>query len=181
MENNLTVVNELWRDLSAIQAELEVPKDRNNAFGGFKYRKCEDILRAVKPLLHAHGIIILLSDEIVQFGEWVFVKATATIQRGDAVISCTAYARHADERKGMDAAQVTGSASSYARKYALSGLFGISDTDDPDDPPQAAPGIAPAPMSQIVRPAAPGPVPGKTVLPGVRTPLPGMPATNQTR
>lgn len=173
--------NTLYADLCRVQSALKSPKGRSNDFGGFRYRKAEDILEAVKPLLLPLGIAVMLSDEIVLVSDWIFVKSTVTIRRGQESISCTAYARHAEERKGMDAAQVTGSASSYARKYALSGLFGISGTDDPDDPPQAAPGIAPAPMSQIVRPAAPGPVPGKTVLPGVRTPLPGMPATNQTR
>lgn len=155
-----TPFNELRGILCKVQAELEVPKDRNNAFGGFKYRKCEDILRAVKPLLTPHGVTVVLSDEIVQVGEWFFVKSTATIGRGEASFSCTAYARHAEERKGMDAAQVTGSASSYARKYALCGLFGISDADDPDDPPQAAPGVTPAALPLPNRTAS-----GRTAFP----------------
>jgi len=147
--------NDLYADLCAIQSELSVPKGRNNDFGGFKYRKAEDILEAVKPMLKPRMISITLTDDIVKVGEWVFVKAMATISRGDKSISVSAYARHADEHKKMDAAQVTGSASSYARKYALNGLFAINDTDDPDDPEKPSREMKPMPMPQQM-PGIPG-------------------------
>ena len=149
--------NTLETDLCSVQSALKSPKGRSNDFGGFRYRKAEDILEAVKPL-------VLISD-------WVFVKSTVTIRRGQASISCTAYARHAEERKGMDAAQVTGSASSYARKYALAGLFAINDGDDADDPPKAAPGVTPKALPAAgIHPAIPGSVPGPrpAALPGMK-------------
>lgn len=158
--------NDLYADLCAIQSELSVPKGRNNDFGGFKYRKAEDILEAVKPMLKARGIAIVLNDEIIMGEKWTFLKATATIQRGASSISTVAYARHADEKKGMDAAQITGSTSSYARKYALAGLFAINDCDDPDDPEKPSREMKPLPMP----PPQPQAVPG---VPGMK--IPGMP------
>ena len=119
-----------------IQKRIHVPKAQTNEFGGYKYRSCEDILAAVKPLCNEHGLTLSLSDEIVQVGDWNYVKATATI--GHATSSAlfnetaTAYARETEAKKGMDAAQITGAASSYARKYALNGLFAIDDTRDAD-------------------------------------------------
>lgn len=121
--------------LAAIQAELKAPKNQENKFGGYKYRSCEDILEAVKPLLKKEGLALILSDNIEEVGGRVYVKATATIlDSGDAgsSIGVAAYAREAETRKGMDDSQVTGSASSYARKYALNGLFAIDDTKDAD-------------------------------------------------
>lgn len=121
--------------LAAIQAELKAPKNQENKFGGYKYRSCEDILEAVKPLLKKEGLALILSDNIEEVGGRVYVKATATIlDSGDAgsSIGVAAYAREAEIRKGMDDSQVTGSASSYARKYALNGLFAIDDTKDAD-------------------------------------------------
>ncbi|MFA5401772.1 MAG: ERF family protein [Dehalococcoidia bacterium] len=119
--------------LLAIQAELRVPKGQMNAFGGYKYRSCEDILEAVKPLLKKHGLELTLPDEIINLGTRYYVKATAVLTDGGKIIaSVPAYAREEDIKKGMDAAQITGSASSYARKYALNGLFLIDDTKDPD-------------------------------------------------
>lgn len=118
----------------AVQSDLKAPKDKENKFGGYKYRSCEGILQAVKPLLAREGLILTITDEIVQIGERFYVKATATV-RGDAIsdwMCATAYAREADNKKGMDPAQVTGATSSYARKYALNGLFGIDDAKDPD-------------------------------------------------
>lgn len=115
-----------------IQAELKAPKGQYNSFGGYKYRSCEDILEAVKPLLRTFGLYITISDSIEEVGGKVYVKATATISDGDNQISTTAYAREAETRKGMDDSQVTGTASSYARKYALNGLFAIDDTRDAD-------------------------------------------------
>lgn len=115
-----------------IQAELKAPKGQYNSFGGYKYRSCEDILEAVKPLLRTFGLYITISDSIEEVGGKVYVKATATISDGDNQISTTAYAREAETKKGMDDSQVTGTASSYARKYALNGLFAIDDTKDAD-------------------------------------------------
>lgn len=118
----------------AVQSDLKAPKDKENKFGGYKYRSCEGILQAVKPLLAREGLVLTITDEIVQIGERFYVKATATV-RGDAIsdwMCTTAYAREADNKKGMDPAQVTGATSSYARKYALNGLFGIDDAKDPD-------------------------------------------------
>jgi len=116
--------------LAKIQATLKAPKGQTNSFGNYKYRSCEDILTAVKPLLD--GCILTISDEIVAIVDRVYVKATATISDGEQYRETTAFAREASEKKGMDAAQITGSASSYARKYALNGLFCIDDTRDAD-------------------------------------------------
>lgn len=117
--------------LNEIQQKLKAPKGQKNTFGDYKYRSCEDILEAVKPLLGESTLT--LSDEIVQIGDRYYIKATAALRKGDTDrISVTAYARESDVKKGMDSAQVTGAASSYARKYALNGLFCIDDTKDPD-------------------------------------------------
>lgn len=116
--------------LATIQAGLKAPKGRTNDFGGFNYRSCEDILMAVKPLLN--GLTMMLSDEVVAVGERVYVKATVRLTDGSNTIVGTAYAREAIVKKGMDEAQITGSASSYARKYALAGLFLIDNEKDPD-------------------------------------------------
>ena len=116
--------------LAAIQQELNAPKNQVNKFGGYNYRSCEDILMAVKPLLN--GLILTITDEIVAVGDRVYVKATATITDGSASLSSTAFAREAASKKGMDDAQVTGSTSSYARKYALNGLLLIDDNKDAD-------------------------------------------------
>jgi len=116
--------------LAQIQAELKAPKNQFNKFGGYKYRNCEDILEAVKPLLN--GAILTISDEIIMIGERYYVRATATYQDGDYTQSATAYAREEETKKGMDGSQLTGSTSSYARKYALNGLFCIDDTKDAD-------------------------------------------------
>jgi len=117
-------------NLAKIQKELKAPKSNLNKFGNYKYRSAEDILEAVKPLLE--GSTITLTDEMVQVGERYYVKATATLTSEDKSFSTSAYAREAETKKGMDDAQITGSASSYARKYALNGLFAIADNDDPD-------------------------------------------------
>lgn len=120
--------------LQEIQAALKAPKNQYNKFGGYKYRSCEDILEAVKPLLTQKGCALTLTDEVLPVGGRVYVKATATLKTPEGDVSVCAYAREAEERKGMDPAQVTGAASSYARKYALNGLFAIDDADskDPD-------------------------------------------------
>lgn len=121
------------KELIAIQSELKAPKSQYNSFGKYKYRSCEDILEAVKPLLKQHECALNLCDDIVAVGERYYVKATACIVNasGDSA-SATAFAREDFDKKGMDGAQITGTASSYARKYALNGLFCIDDTKDAD-------------------------------------------------
>lgn len=118
-------------ELSKIQRELKAPKGQFNKFGNYKYRSCEDILNAVKPLL-PEGMSVVCSDKIHLVGNRFYIEATATLSYKDGGISVTAYAREADSKKGMDESQITGSASSYARKYALNGLFAIDDTKDAD-------------------------------------------------
>lgn len=118
--------------LSKIQCELKAPKGQFNKFGGYSYRSCEDITEAVKPLLEKYGVALTISDEITQVGSRIYVKATATLRDKDCEISVAGFAREAETKKGMDESQITGSASSYARKYALNGLFAIDDTKDAD-------------------------------------------------
>lgn len=118
----------------AVQSELKAPKGQYNKFGGYSYRSCEDILEAVKPLLSSHGLVLTIADEIKTVGDRFYVQAEARLidaDNGDE-IKTSAYAREALARKGMDDSQVTGSASSYARKYALNGLFCIDDNKDAD-------------------------------------------------
>lgn len=118
--------------LRLIQQELKAPKGQYNSFGKYKYRSCEDIVEAVKPLLAKNGCQLTLSDDMVEIGGRVYVKATATITDGKETEVVTAFAREPDQKKGMDESQITGTASSYARKYALNGLLLIDDTKDPD-------------------------------------------------
>jgi hypothetical protein len=122
----------LQQKLIKIQAELKAPKSQFNKFGGYNYRNCEDILEAVKPLCAKHEIVPLLSDEVVMIGDRFYIKATAKVTDGKDEIATTAFARESKDKKGMDESQITGSASSYARKYALNGLFCIDDTKDAD-------------------------------------------------
>lgn len=122
----------IHQKLIAIQTELKAPKSQFNKFGGYNYRNCEDILEAVKPLCAKHDVVPLLSDEIVMIGERYYVKGIAKITDGKDEIITTAFARESFDKKGMDESQITGSASSYARKYALNGLFCIDDTKDAD-------------------------------------------------
>lgn len=116
--------------LAEIQKTLKAPKSQFNSFGKYSYRNQEDILEAVKPLLGDCALVV--GDEIVSIGDRVYVKATATLMHGEAKLSNTAYAREPVMKKGMDESQITGAASSYARKYALNGLFLIDDTKDAD-------------------------------------------------
>ena len=118
--------------LTDIQNELKAPKGRYNSFGKYKYRSCEDILEAIKPILKKHDATLTIRDEIIEVGGRVYVKATAVFSGGDVLCEVSAFAREAEEKKGMDASQITGTASSYARKYALNGLFLIDDTKDAD-------------------------------------------------
>lgn len=121
---------EFYARLAEIQEHLNSPKNQYNSFGKYKYRSCEDILEGVKPLLK--GLFLSISDEIVLIGDRYYVKATATITDGENSHSASAIAREEENKKGMDAAQVTGATSSYARKYCLNGLFGIDDSKDAD-------------------------------------------------
>lgn len=117
-----------------VQKELKAPKGQYNSFGKYRYRSAEDILNSVKPLLAVNDLILTLSDELIALGSRIYVKATATLQdcNTDNAISVDAYAREDEVKKGMDGSQITGAASSYARKYALNGLFLIDDTKDAD-------------------------------------------------
>lgn len=121
------------KELNTIQNLLKAPKNQYNKFGNYKYRNCEDILEAVKPLLFSQSCTLTISDEIVMIGTRYYVRATATIKNANGETeTTTAYAREDESKKGMDASQITGSTSSYARKYALNGLFCIDDTKDSD-------------------------------------------------
>lgn len=123
---------EFIEKIVAIQSELKAPKGQYNSFGKYNYRSCEDILEGVKPLLTKHGLILTIQDSIDLIGDRFYVKATATITDGKEQLSTSAYARESLDKKGMDASQVTGATSSYARKYALNGLLAIDDTKDAD-------------------------------------------------
>jgi len=140
----------LVQKLARIQRELKAPKGQTNDFAHFNYRSCEDILEAVKPFLE--DLILIVSDDIVQVGDRYYVKATASlIDTNEKVLSNTAYARESETKSGMDSAQITGAASSYARKYALNGLFAIDDTkdaDSQDNSTKAKP--APTPVQKVV-------------------------------
>lgn len=124
----------MYKKIIAIQNELKCNKGQYNSFGGYSYRSCEDILEAVKPLLSKYQLLLRISDEIVQVGDRYYIKATAELcdTETEKTVKTEAYAREPLEKTKMDAAQVTGSASSYARKYALNGLFLIDDTKDAD-------------------------------------------------
>ena len=118
--------------LLKIQAELKAPKNQRNDFGKYNYRSCEDIFEAVKPLLAKENLLLRMTDELVQVGERYYIKATAILTDGNEVIENTSYAREEENKKGMDGSQITGASSSYARKYALNGLFLIDDVKDSD-------------------------------------------------
>lgn len=138
-EKELTFAEKVMK----IQQELVAPKDLTNTYGNYKYRSCERILEAVKPLLAKYGLGLTITDEVVQIGQRYYIKATAvlwdnpTSSFGTNSIEVSAWAREQDSKKGMDESQITGSASSYARKYALNGLFCIDDTKDADTNEQA--------------------------------------------
>lgn len=121
------------KELIAIQSELKAPKSQFNKFGGYKYRKAEDILEAVKPLLNKQKCTLTITDDIVMVGNRIYVKSTATIknEKGEYETT-TGWAREEETKKGMDGSQITGASSSYARKYALNGLFAIDDNADSD-------------------------------------------------
>tara|TARA_Y100000114_G_scaffold156843_1_gene185578 strand:- start:810 stop:1262 length:453 start_codon:yes stop_codon:yes gene_type:complete len=120
--------------LQRIQSSLKAPKGQTNKFGGYSYRSCEDILTALKPLLKENECSIIITDDLVSMEGRVFVQATSALldSATDQAIQVKGYAEHAETKKGMDQSQITGSASSYARKYSLNGLFAIDDTKDAD-------------------------------------------------
>lgn len=124
----------IYEKLKVIQTKLKAPKGQYNNFGKYNYRSLEDITEAVKPLLDEVGATLIISDEIIQIGDRYYVKATATLYDigSNENISVTAFARESETKKGMDESQITGATSSYARKYALNGLFAIDDTKDTD-------------------------------------------------
>lgn len=124
----------VYEKLANVQSTLKAPKGQYNSFGKYKYRSCEDIVESVKPLLKQNGLLLTISDEIVLIGDRFYVKATAEIMdvADGGVVSVSAYAREEESKKGMDGSQVTGASSSYARKYALNGIFAIDDTKDSD-------------------------------------------------
>src|SRR5690625_1385027 len=124
--------NNLVQKLLIVQKELKAPKGQYNSFGKYAYRSAEDILEAVKPLNAEQGLLLTLSDEPILTGDRHYIKATATITDGNDTHSVTAYARESLNKKGMDDSQITGTASSYARKYALNGMYLIDDTKDAD-------------------------------------------------
>lgn len=122
----------IYEKMSDIQTRLKAPKSQYNSFGKYNYRNCEDILEAVKPLLNEHKLYINISDTVEHVGDRYYIKATVTVSDGESTITSQAYAREEESKKGMDGSQVTGASSSYARKYALNGMFAIDDTKDSD-------------------------------------------------
>ena len=127
-------MSDFLKRVGMAQAELKAPKNQYNIFGKYNYRSCEDILEAAKPICRKHDLVLLLTDKPVCIGERYYIEATARLYdtESDLFLEATASAREADTKKGMDDSQVTGTASSYARKYALNGLFNIDDTKDAD-------------------------------------------------
>ena len=125
-------MQEFIKKVAKVQSELKAPKNQFNRFGNYYYRNAEDILESVKPLLIREGLVLTISDDIVQVGDRYYVKATATITDGQNSLTNSALARESESEKGMQSSQLTGSTSSYARKYALNGLLCIDDTKDAD-------------------------------------------------
>lgn len=127
-------MSDFLKRVGMAQAELKAPKNQYNSFGKYNYRSCEDILEAAKPINKKHGLVLLLTDKPVCIGQRYYIEATARLYdiESEQFIESTASAREADTKKGMDDSQVTGTASSYARKYALNGLYNIDDTKDAD-------------------------------------------------
>lgn len=125
----------VYEKLMSVQAELKAPKGQYNSFGKYKYRSCEDILESLKPVLNKFKLTIMISDDVVEVNARNYIKATVTlinIEKPDEQVQVTALAREEESKKGMDGSQITGASSSYARKYALNGMFAIDDTKDSD-------------------------------------------------
>lgn len=127
-------MSDFLKRVGMAQSELKAPKNQYNSFGKYNYRSCEDILEAAKPINKKHGLVLLLTDKPICIGQRYYIEATARLYdiESDQYIEATASARESDTKKGMDDSQVTGTASSYARKYALNGLYNIDDTKDAD-------------------------------------------------
>lgn len=147
-----TSKSEINEALLAVQSELKAPKGQYNSFGKYSYRSCEDILEAVKPLLAKHGLTLTIQDEPTMVGDWHYIHASACLRKGDELVIASAYAREPKEKKGMDDSQISGTASSYARKYALNGLFLIDDSKDADALPPDAQKGAQKKQKQDVKP-----------------------------
>jgi hypothetical protein len=124
----------IYEKLTEVQNELKAPKSKYNSFGKYNYRSCEDILEAVKPILKAKRLAMTVKDDVFNIGDRFYIMATVTVYdcESDEKVTTTAYAREDADKKGMDGSQITGSSSSYARKYALNGMFAIDDTKDAD-------------------------------------------------
>jgi len=155
-ENTILEIS-IFQKLQQIQSDLKAPKGQMNKFGGYKYRSCEDILESLKPHLKAHQLTLLLDDDMTIMIDRVYVKATAILTDGVQEIKVNGFAREELTKKGMDGSQITGTASSYARKYALNGMFLIDDTKDSDhtNDGSRAPESTPAP--------APSPTPARSI------------------
>ena len=144
------------KELIAIQSELKAPKSQFNRFGGYKYRKAEDILEAVKPLLAKQKCTLIITDDVVLIGNRIYVKATATIKNEKGECETTnGWAREEETKKGMDGSQITGASSSYARKYALNGLFAIDDNADSDTTNDGQQQTQQQAQTQVQQPATP--------------------------
>ena len=124
----------IYEKLTEVQNELKAPKSKYNSFGKYNYRSCEDILEAVKPILKAKRLAMTVKDDVFNIGDRFYIMATVTVYdcESEEKVTTTAYAREDADKKGMDGSQITGSSSSYARKYALNGMFAIDDTKDAD-------------------------------------------------
>lgn len=125
-------MSEFYKKIIKVQATLNAPKGQFNSFGKYHYRSCEDIMGALKPLLAAEGLFQFISDEVVMIGDRHYVKAVVTVTDGETTVTNSALAREDKDKKGMDGSQITGAASSYARKYALNGMWNIDDSKDAD-------------------------------------------------
>lgn len=155
-------MSNVYEKLLTVQSELKAPKSQYNSFGKYNYRSAEDIVEAAKPLCKAHGILLTLSDSVELVGEKAYIKATASVvdvADPSGRVEVSAYAREPLDKKGMDDSQITGAASSYARKYALNGLFAIDDTKDADSTntgnaqkPSKTPSKPPAQLDKVVCP-----------------------------
>lgn len=153
----------IYEKLRAVQVELKAGKDRRNDFGKYAYRNVEDVLEAAKPLLNQHGLTLVITDDIVQVGDRIYVKATSTVYDGDGgSVSSVGWAREAAEKRGTDESQRTGMASSYSRKYSIGGLLLLDDGDDADAHDNRATDGA----SQATRPSAGKPATSKPPFEG---------------
>jgi len=123
---------EFYKKLSQLQQDIKAPKNKKNTFGNYNYRSCEDVMQSFKEINKQYNFFLSVTDEIINIGDRYYIKATAKITDGENIVENVAYAREDENKKGMDLSQLTGACSSYARKYALNGLFCLDDTKDPD-------------------------------------------------